>query len=141
MLDSHSRYVQNDSFTLGPTSFLKKVKKFQNSCMILREMAESPQLWSYNSPLLPNIGLNVSCNHENMSIPQSSLFLNHSGLQLLVLRPKEGTGRNCGRMLTNFSGCFSTFHVDKKSMKRIIVIWVVPNSRKGYIVGQTLNPK
>ena len=29
-LDSHSRYAQNDSFTLGPTSFLKKLRIFRS---------------------------------------------------------------------------------------------------------------
>ena len=29
-LDTHSRYTQNDSFTLGPTSFLKKSRIFRS---------------------------------------------------------------------------------------------------------------
>ena len=80
-LDNHSRYAQNDSFTLGSTSFLKKSRIFRSLGGSCEKWQPISRRMSWFNPPPPLLGLNVF--HPAMDIVAMVLYTFSKALQNL----------------------------------------------------------
>ena len=80
-LDSHSRYAQNDSFALGPTSF-EKVRKFEKIWIIPWEMVgDILSSGCINPPAFPPASFRIKRLENYLLFQRATIFINSKVLK------------------------------------------------------------